>query len=70
MKDFREKIDKLSVVEKFKMGINGTKVYTIENGEVVIHVDALKDRLDIFDFKEDEEEFRIFKMLYCIGPYK
>jgi len=50
LEDFRKKQDKLSLVEKFKMGIDGTEVYTIKNGEVVIQVDALKDRLDIFDF--------------------
>ena len=42
-------MDKLSVVEKFEKGIDGTERYTIEDGEVVIHVDKLKDRFEIFD---------------------
>lgn len=47
---FREKVDKFSIVEKFKNGIDGTERYSIEDGEVVIHVDDLKDRFSIFDF--------------------
>ena len=50
IKQFREKVDKLSIVEKFKNGIDGTERYTIEDGEVVIHVDELKDRFNILDF--------------------
>ena len=41
IKQFREKVDKLSVVEKFEKGIDGTERYTIEDGEVVIHVDKM-----------------------------
>ena len=40
-------MDKLSIVEKFKNGIDGTERYSIEDGEVVIHVDDLKDRFSI-----------------------
>ena len=49
IKQFREKMDKLSIVEKFEKGIDGTERYTIEDGKVVIHVDKLKDRFEIFD---------------------
>ena len=47
---FREKVDELSVVEKLKNGIDGTESYTIEDGEVIIHVDELKNRFNILDF--------------------
>ncbi len=50
IKEFREKIDKLSRVEKLKMGINGTEIYTIKNGEVVIRVDTPNDKVDISGF--------------------
>ncbi len=41
---------KLSIVGKFKNGIDGTERYTIEDEEVVIHVGELKDRFNILDF--------------------
>lgn len=50
VKQFREKVYKLSIVGKFKNGIDGTERYTIEDEEVVIHVGELKDRFNILDF--------------------
>lgn len=37
IKQFREKVDKLSIVEKFKKGIDGTERYTIEDVETRKH---------------------------------